>query len=534
MADGKAIRKVLERMNDTQTLVIYEPEVDVFLCALANFNLEDILQNEKVYLFVENVNEAELQSTLKSLITYQNRELVTNCILPNYDILFTEACKAYIEQMMYFVQKEVLNRNTELLFGVKTGNNILCNLPYILKSASVNQLYEHFSKLNLKEVPAIIVSAGPSLDKNIRELKNIKNHAFIIGVDSALKALLREGIHVDLAVSVDFNKNPDVFSDERVQGLPFLLSVAALPLIAENSKKRLFFMKTIGFDTFNELIAQKSGNVIHCLETGGSVATDAFSLAVAMGFQKIILIGQDLAFTGGKGHVSGFEKTEEANKEHIKGRITVEVESIDGGTILTDVQMDSYRQWFEMHIAAVKDSVTVYNATEGGARIHGTVEVTLKEVVEQYCKAEIDFEQVLSEVPYLLTEQEYIELRKELLGAEQHFGELEERLKKGILAYKELIELDRKDKQHTRGYKRAVETISQMNELVEEEAYMPFVQLYAKETEYGATDDIYAAEDLSVREIAEKGISLMEGYIKGISDCKQSMEEILFSKLREI
>lgn len=533
VSDGKAIRKVLENTNDTHTIIIYEPELEIFLTAMECFELEDIIRNERVYLIVNGINEKELNNILSTIITYQNKELITDCILPNYDILFANQCKAYIEQIMYCMHREVFNRNTELLFGVKTGYNILCNLPYVLKSASVNDLAEYFRNVDLEDTPAIIVSAGPSLDRNIRELKNIKNRAFIVGVDSALKALLREEIPVDLAISVDFNKNPDVFSDERVYEIPFAVSVAALPLIIENNKKGLFFSKTIGFDSFNEVISKKTGKMIGALETGGSVATDAFSLVTAMGFKKIILIGQDLAFTGGKGHVSGFEKSEEANKDHVKNRITVEVEAIDGGKILTDVQMDYYRQWFEQHIADVNDKVTVYNATEGGARIHGTVEISLKEAIEKYCQSELDFGEMIKEVPQLLSDEEYQTVKEELLGTERYLEELKQKLQRGIRAYEELIDLDRKGKQHTKVYKRAVETISEMNELIETEVYMDFIQMYAKEAEYSATDNIYVEEELSVREIAQKGISLMQGYIKGISACKQHMKAVLFTKLQE-
>lgn len=90
------------------------------------------------------------------------------------------------------MKKEVFNKNTELLRGAQIADNLMQNLPALLEGASVEGMQTYFGEHLDTEVPAIIVSAGPSLDKNIRMLKRAKGHAFLIGVDSALKALLRE------------------------------------------------------------------------------------------------------------------------------------------------------------------------------------------------------------------------------------------------------------------------------------------------------------------------------------------------------
>lgn len=41
------------------------------------------------------------------------------------------------------------------------------------------------------------------------------------------------------------------------------------------------------------------------VDTGGSVATNAFSLLYKIGLKTIILVGQDLALTGNKTHADG-------------------------------------------------------------------------------------------------------------------------------------------------------------------------------------------------------------------------------------
>ena len=55
-------------------------------------------------------------------------------------------------------------------------------------------------------VPAICVSAGPSLDEAIGELKQINHHALIIACDSAVNALVNSGITPHVVVTVDMFK----------------------------------------------------------------------------------------------------------------------------------------------------------------------------------------------------------------------------------------------------------------------------------------------------------------------------------------
>lgn len=114
------------------------------------------------------------------------------------------------------------------------------NLPALLEGASVEGMQTYFGEHLDTEVPAIIVSAGPSLDKNIRMLKRAKGHAFLIGVDSALKALLREEIRPDIAISIDPGKNPELFTDDRLNELPFVVAGFSLPMIVRKNRSRVF------------------------------------------------------------------------------------------------------------------------------------------------------------------------------------------------------------------------------------------------------------------------------------------------------
>lgn len=536
LSDGRTIRHLLRNCNETQTILIYEPDYEIFLTAMEQLPLEDIFLREHLYLIVHGINEDTMPGILEDIITYQNHLLIENMVLPNYDVLYYDLAEEFIKTLLYYSRLEVFKKNTDIDYGKRLADNLLYNLPYMLCHSSVAELKEQIKKHHIAEAPAIIVSAGPSLDKNIKDLKRAEGKAFMIGVDSALKALVREGISFQIAVSVDPRKNPEVFSDERVNQYPYLVAGYALPLIAEKNKSRLFFEGSYGFEPFAEMILKNTGKMMETVRTGGSVATDAFSLAVDLGFRNIIMVGQDLAFTDGRGHVSGFEKSEEADKKHVEDSMTTEVDAFGGGRIRTDIQMESYKRWFELRIQELKDEVTVYNATEGGARIYGTIETTLSDALEKLCSQgpPRDFDQMLAEAPKMLSGEEKGRMAGIFLNSIDKMDEIEEKLRDGIAAYERLMRLEETGGQNSPEYKKVIQRIYEVNHIEKTERYMHLVKLYAKAAEYEATEDIYEADALSVREIAERGKQLLEGYIDGVHVCKQRLESILAPGLQEI
>ena len=98
-------------------------------------------------------------------------------------------------------------------------------------------------------------------------------------------------------------------------------------------------------------------------------------------------MGQDLAFTGGQTHVSGFAECEANEREDDS---LTEVEGMDGTMLRTDIQMAYYKEWFERRIRMLQGEVEVINATEGGARIYGTREMTLADAIAQWCTKHAD------------------------------------------------------------------------------------------------------------------------------------------------
>ena len=79
--------------------------------------------------------------------------------------------------------------------GNEYTENCMRNAPAMQKFPWAYRLFEKF-----KQIPAIIVSAGPSLYYQLDQLKNLNEQAVIIAVDTAYPILKRMGFHLTLFV----------------------------------------------------------------------------------------------------------------------------------------------------------------------------------------------------------------------------------------------------------------------------------------------------------------------------------------------
>ena len=95
------------------------------------------------------------------------------------------------------------------------------------------------------------------------------------------------------------------------------------------------------------------------LETGGSVANNAFSFLQYIGFKRIVLVGQDLAYTGNKAHTSSAYR-EGNNKVTVGKRNQKYVDAVGGGKVLTTEVMYAYNVWFENQITVVNSNESCY------------------------------------------------------------------------------------------------------------------------------------------------------------------------------
>ncbi|MBC8283242.1 MAG: motility associated factor glycosyltransferase family protein [Nitrospinae bacterium] len=383
------------RQTSTQTKIhIFERDPELFALAIREADFSSIFEHPGVKLFVD-VDPSELNElmeperinfTLNEYCLVRVKPLVDRNI-EYYGNLFEEIEKYYTESR--------INLNTQTIHSKLYYKNIFSNLNSLKISPGINTL-----KGRLPDIPAIICSAGPSLDKNIQLLKSARKGFFLIAVATALKPLLHNGIQPDVIISIDPDEQSirsfDFVADT---GDTWLVYNAAVPNIIPKAfpdKKMAFDLDVYLAEWFKRHSEEKGS-----LGKVGSVAHAAFNLAKYLACSPIILVGQDLSFHKQRLHcrnsfyhteslnlISQFEPLHYLNRlKYLNyGRNLTGGVDLFGCQVSSTLAMDSYNNLFTNSLDIFQ---TVINATEGGVPIKGMKNLSLRETLYYYCKSSI-------------------------------------------------------------------------------------------------------------------------------------------------
>jgi len=370
-------------------IIALEPDLKTFKTALKAVDFTFLINKENMFFYF-GTDKREISALIeKYLNIYQPEKIKLLAYLP----VARKATPVFQElenAVNYVVIDHILNSNTVMRFAFDWLENFLVNLPEILQAPDVNVLCGP-----LKGIPGVIVAAGPSLDKNIHLLSEVKNKAVVIAVGTAFKAVLSLGLEPDLVVSADGGEpNGANFKDVKVNeaGLVFA------PEIYKSIPVNFPGPKIVGaynpyFLTWLDNYTKEKRTF---LKGGPSVANISFDLAVKMGLNPIIFIGQDLAYAEGKTHS---QRTIYEGRSVSPHEQLVEVEGFGGGKkVTTSLPLACFLHWFENEIPLVKEQVKIINATEGGARITGTEEMTFREAISLYIKEVYPIDKTIKEL----------------------------------------------------------------------------------------------------------------------------------------
>lgn len=375
------VKELLNNMKEDGKLALYEPSISVFQWNMSNTDMTELFKDKRVWIVLEDINPDDIGRFMDENFHWTTIPFQITCHHTGYDGLFMESYRNILKKIEKRKSMAVINKDTQVYFSRSYVLNAIHNLEYVPDS---NMLAEYIEGMP-KDMPVIIVSAGPSLDKNIDQLKEIHNKAFILATDTAVRFLLQHDIIPDAMITIDANKPFSYLSDERIAEVPLFCALEANHEILEFHKgKKIWFKSGDFLDDFykNKDLVFPDYNI------GGSVATAAISVCVGLEFKTIVLIGQDLAYSGDVTHAGG-EISGILNEEYGVKMI----EGIDGKPIKSRHDWIIYLNWIEDSIKIMnKQGIEVVDATEGGAMIHGSKIMTLHEMIEEYCNSTSTFD----------------------------------------------------------------------------------------------------------------------------------------------
>ncbi|EDP4025576.1 motility associated factor glycosyltransferase family protein [Campylobacter jejuni] len=359
-------------------LFVFESEIELFILALSTIDLSEELCSGKIYLVDIEEERVDIQLLIlfdmKDMFEYLSLyEMFVNNVYYKkfYEDIWHKAdelCKKNIEVI-------VRNLNSSLHIAFECYSHLLQNIPSMLESIPFQRI---LSERKNKFENAIVVSAGPSLAKQLPLLKAYQDKAVIFCADGALSMLEKEDIVPDYVLNIDFEDLPLRFFQNKENKTSLnMLSCATHPsLVCCLDNKSVVLREDPLYQRFNL-------NDFGYIDTGTHVSHFSYTLALALGFKNIIMIGQDLAFDEeGNSHSKGFALGERI--DHTLNLPVLQVPAYAGkGEVLTHIAWNDYRIKLEYLFACNDQKAKFYNATEGGARINFTEELSFKECCEK-------------------------------------------------------------------------------------------------------------------------------------------------------
>lgn len=514
--------KALHEKYPKQYIIVCEPDMQLFDAVMQVLDLEAILDPE--ILLAAGSNEIAIFTEYMKLINYDNKECVKYIWIPNYCKINAEQCKEHTQRYYNCIERLIIGRNTEIVDEKLRADNILPNLLVFPETYSIGQLEEGMRVYQPEKKVAIVVAAGPSLDKNVKFLKKAKNKAFIIVVDTALKTVINAGIIPDLAIMVDPAKDPSLFDRDIIRDLPLVVSFFGNYEVIKHHRGKLFF--PTGELKLTEYMSKRFKKDITIMYSGGSVSNNAFAVVGLMRFKTIVLIGMDLAYPNGVVHTSdAYENEPMIDMSQSK---YFEVEDVYGGKVYTEANMDAYRRWFEEQII-FNSEIRMIDATEGGAKIKGAEIMTLEDVIKEIEGLEsTDYEHCIAQIPPLFSDEEQKEILEYYLSLEEKLDHLTADLKKQKKNYQDL-EKKMKKRDDVRCQK-IMKKITALTKKIESSELFDFARLYRNMIEYQVLD---AMNDTRQPEITEEKKALRGGeaiccmYMENLNDVKKVWHNLL-------
>lgn len=382
MGNG-VLYKLLLANEMLKRIVVIEPELEILFIAMhfidfsneilsGRLVLSDSLDDQGIVALFDNDKLSKFY--VKSYMLE-----VFNSYYERYREDFLRINQGFIRAIEHLVIA-VGNDAKDAIIGIK---HHISNLPSTLQTPTLIDLV---SKLKNRDT-AIIVSTGPSLYKQLPLLKEIAPFATLFCIDASFPILYKYGIKPDLVLSLERVEATAKFYEdlpkEAFKDVIFEITSIVHPRLKQAIEKKggliQYSYRPFGYTTYFGI------HEYGYLGIGMSAANMAYELVVHSRFKRCIIIGQDLAF-GEDG--SSHSKDAIYGSDEIKPQENkVYVTKYGGGGEVESTQVwKMFLNFYERDIANTPYDLEVINATEGGARIQGSLEIPFKEAIQRVSK----------------------------------------------------------------------------------------------------------------------------------------------------
>lgn len=354
---GYCIKAIINKFQHIRNIIIVEPTLQIFETILGEKDFAKLLApvGHVQISFLVNQSEKRTVNAVQQLIQLNGRvEFVAHLA---YRSLFSEYYQRFYTLMIEKIRYAALELNTRNFAQEITLGNTLQNLA--VPAYPCESLQKFF-----RDKPVVIVSAGPSLQKNMHLLSEAKDKAIIIAVGTAIQILNKVGIRPHFYAAIDpHDAQKQIFQNLTYSDVPLLFANQFnAAIVAEYPGPLVRFI--MDADSMGRYIYDNANIPMVLATAGPSIADITLSLLCNMKCSTVIFIGQDMCLQNDTLHALGTDLYRDYSLE------LVYTKDIFGADVKMLPNYSTIKGQLERIIAEHPETMVI-NATEGGVGMHG-------------------------------------------------------------------------------------------------------------------------------------------------------------------
>lgn len=379
MGMGYHIDEIFEKYPYKRIMII-EPNIELFIHLLHSRDLSNILT--RCWIFLEEDMDVVLKNFLQLYWDAKNKGVFKLQSINIYNIIFNEDWNKFSNKFKDQINALTVDTTTRKVLTETWLSNYTDNIYKIKEASNANGFLGQF-----KDIPAILVSAGSSLEKNIHLLKDIKDKCLIVSASSARLCMKQYGVSPHMFTTVDASEGEkriveNIENDNEYMVYSNQIYPKSLEIF---DGKKIFINYNSDFYTLNFLAWAKieSGYIM----SAPSVSNTVYDFLFKLGCNPIIFIGQDLSFTQNKQYAGEIDYGIKMSDEELKASGYVLTKDIYDNDVYTMPTFLAMKNCFEDQIVYTKKlnpELDVINCTEGGIGIKGARNERLEDIIKDF------------------------------------------------------------------------------------------------------------------------------------------------------
>jgi len=276
-------------LNSNGIVILYEPDLNILKTSfmLVDFSNDILKQNVFVTDNLEEVSECIYKNS-----NTENSPLLLSTIA--YRNLNQSGFNDLVETLQRLVGSFNMDRKFTQEKFYPLLNQTLSNILHMVNEVPLWELKDLY-----KGKTAVVVSAGPTLDRNVEIIRKYRENIVLVVVGTALKTLTKNDLVPDFLCIIESFDSSKQLEDVDTTKINFVTEPFSHPNLRNFEFKNVFAHVSSNMPTnayWSEVANIKSDEYF----SKGTVSYTALNTARILGCSKIVLVGQDLAYIEGQ------------------------------------------------------------------------------------------------------------------------------------------------------------------------------------------------------------------------------------------